>query len=325
MILRGAISLRQFAMLNYVNPFLRSMTRMKISVDWEFRNAAVLIGRVLIGGCLVAVLTLRPNAAAAQSTSSQDQNANTGNDLFRPPPNLFQILSEYKTAPGSGSTSGSTRDVTTETLNLRMDHSLDLAPLWILALRADLPLLTKNPISSSNPDGDYLSGVGDADVQAVVVHDINQRWTIGFGARLITPTGGDTLGSGKWQIMPAAGVRYALPEISSSSYLEPVVRYDVSFAGDPTKKNISNLQFAPTFNLGLPDHWFITFYPSPDIRINFGDPITGQTGRLFLPFDARIGRQLSKNFALSFELGVPIIKDYPVYNLKAQLRLNVTY
>jgi hypothetical protein len=284
-----------------------------------------MMARALIGGCLLAVLTLWPDVAAAQGAPSQDQNANTGNDLFRPPANLFQMMYDYKTAPGSGSLPGSTRDVTTETLNLRMDHSLDLAPMWILALRADLPLLTKNPLSSSNPDGDYLTGIGDADVQAVIVHNLDQRWTVGFGARLIAPTGDDSLGSGKWQIMPAGGFRYALWEINSSSYFEPVVRYDVSFAGDPTKKNISNLQFAPTFNLGLPDHWFITFYPSPDIRINYGDPITGQTGRLFLPFDARIGRQLSKNTALSFELGVPIIKDYPVYNLKTQVRLNVTY
>lgn len=234
-------------------------------------------------------------------------------------------MNGYRTAPGTGSAPGSIRDVTTETLNLRMDHALDLAPMWILALRTDLPLLAKNPVTSSNPDGDYLSGVSDADFQAVVVHNVNQRWAIGFGARLITPTGGDTFGSGKWQIMPVAGVRYALWEINSSSYLEPVVRYDVSFAGDPMRRNISNLQFAPAFNLGLPDRWFLTFYPNPDIRINLGDPITGQTGRLFLPFDARIGRELSNNVALSFELGVPIIKDYPVYNLKTQVRLNVTY
>ena len=203
--------------------------------------------------CL-AILMLRPDGAAAQAAAPpQDQDANTGNDLFRPPANLFQMMYGYRTAPGSGSAPGSTRDVTTETLNLRMDHSLDLAPLWILALRADLPLLAKNPVSSSNPDGDYLNGVGDADIQAVIIHNLDQRWTVGFGARLITPTGGDTFGSGKWQIMPAGGFRYALWEINSSSYFEPVVRYDVSFAGDPTRKNISNLQFAPTFNLGLPD------------------------------------------------------------------------
>ena len=84
----------------------------------------------------------------------------------------------------------------------------------------------------------------------------------------------------------------------SSSYIEPIVRYDVSFAGDPTTKNISNLRFAPTFNLGLPDRWFITFYPNAYIRINLGDPITGQTGRLFLPFDARIGRNPAECYPL---------------------------
>jgi hypothetical protein len=283
------------------------------------------MARVFIAGGLLAVLALRPDVAASQQAASQNQNDNTGNDLFRPPANLLQMMEQYKTAPGSGPMPGSTREVTTDTLNLRYDHSLDLAPMWILALRTDLPLLSKNPFSSDNPDSSYLQGVGDADAQAILIHNIDSRWTVGFGARLTAPTGGDTLGSGKWQIMPGAGFRYTLPEISSSSYLEPLVRYAVSFAGDPTRRNISNLQFAPTFNIGLPDRWFVTFYPSPDIRINYGDPITGQTGRLFLPFDIRVGRKLSDNAALSLEVGVPIIKDYPVYDFKTELRLNIIF
>ena len=281
--------------------------------------------RAFISGCLLVGFALSPIAAASQEAPRTTQNANTGDDFFRPPSNLFQIMPEFRTAPGSGNTPGSFRDVTTETLNLRFDHSLDLAPMWILALRSDLPLSAKNPVSSSNPDGDYLRGVGDVDLQAVIISNLSQRLAAGFGARLVAPTGGDNLTSGKWQIMPVVGARYGLWEINSASYFEPVVRYDVSFAGDPTKRNISNLQFAPTLNLGLPDRWFITLYPSTDIRINLGDPITGQTGRLFLPFDARIGRKLSDNVSLSFELGVPIIKDYPVYLLKTQVRLNVNY
>src|ERR1700727_2497643 len=159
--------------------------------------------RALAGSCLLALVML-PGVAAAQAASSQKESDNTGNDLFRPPANLFQMMDEYKTAPGSGSAPGATRDVTTETLNLRMDHSLDLAPLWILTLRADLPLIAKNPVSSSNPEGNYLDGVGDADIRAIIIHNLNQRWTVGFGARLITPTAGDTFGAEKWQIMPAA-------------------------------------------------------------------------------------------------------------------------
>ena len=69
--------------------------------------------------------------------------------------------------------------------------------------------------------------------------------------------------------MPIVGFRHGLSEISSGSFLEPFARYDVSFAGDPSKRNISNLQLAPFFNLGLPDRWFVAFYPSADIRVEF--------------------------------------------------------
>ena len=236
---------------------------------------------------------------------------------------MFQLRYEYETAPGSGSENGTISTVTSDIVALRADHRIDLDPQWAVGLRTDLPFLAKNPISSDNPTGNYLYGVGDADFQATLTQ-FNARWTAGFGARLIAPTGGDTLGSGKWQIMPGAAVRYALLEVSPGSYLEPFVRYEVSLAGDP-KKNISNLQFAPTLNLSLPNHWFFTFYPSEDIRVNYGDPVTGRLRRLFLPFDFMLGRKLTQNLVLSLEISVPIIKDYPVYDFKTEVRLNVLF
>jgi hypothetical protein len=278
------------------------------------RNGAVLS---LTVACFVAGATLFPTNTFAQATAQNVDNPTL--DFFRPPPNLFQFLNGYRTAPGSS------RDTTTEELNLRFDHAFDLVPTWILVTRTDLPFLAKNPLNSTNPDGDYVYGIGDADFQTAMIHNIDKRWAFGLGARIIAPTGNDVLGSGKWQVMPIVGFRVALPEISSSTYFEPIIRYDVSVAGDPTKRNISNLQFGPTFNIGLPDRWSITFYPSQDIRINYGDPITGQTGRLFLPFDFRVAKKISDNIALSVEFGVPIIKDYPVYNFKSQLRLNLTW
>ncbi len=281
--------------------------------------------RLFASGILVVLIALNPGGAASQQLNPVAQTSNTGQDFFKPPSNLFQLLYGYRMAPGSGGGTGSLATVTTDTVNLRLDHRLDLSQQSVIALRSDLPMLAKNPITSSNPNGDYLYSLGDADAQATFIHDFDKRWAAGFGVRVIAPTGGDTLGSGKWQIMPIAGFRYDLSEVSHGSFVEPFARYDVSFAGDPSKRNISNLQLAPWLNIGLPDHWFISFYPSADIRINFGDPVPGQTGRLFLPFDARIGRDLTDHIALSLEIGVPIIKDYPVYNFKAQLRLNVTY
>jgi hypothetical protein len=229
-----------------------------------------------------------------------------------------------KTAPGSGP-NGTIRTVTTDTFKLRGDARIDLSPDWQLALRGDLPYLAKDPVNSNNPNGDFVYGLGDADVQAALIHAFNKRWIAGLGARLIMPTGDASLGSGKWQIMPIAGVRYAFPEISPGSYFEPLARYDASFAGDPAKRAISNLQFAPMVNLALPGRWFVTFYPTPDIRGNFGPPVTGQTGRLFLPIDVRVGRKITDNVTLSLEIGVPIVKQYPVYDFKTEARLNLTF
>jgi hypothetical protein len=287
------------------------------------RIATILVASRIVVGVFFAFLILRSTIAMSQEANAQEQGAEP--DVFKPPENLFQFMYQYRTTPGSGSTPGSTATVTTDEIRLRLDHRIDLSQQSLLVLRSDLRVVAKDPVTSTNPNGDYLYGLGDADIQAVFAYNFNSRWAAGFGSRLIAPAGGDTLTSGKWQIMPVAGLRYGLPEISSGSYFEPYARYDLSFAGDPTKRNISNLQLAPLLTLGLPETWFISFYPSADIRVNFGDPITGQTGRLFLPFDARFGRKLNDHTALSFEVGVPIIKDYPVYKFKAEVRLNVTF
>jgi hypothetical protein len=262
-------------------------------------------------------------ADSAADQVAQDQRPAPEGDVLAPK-SLFQLYFGVKTAPGSGP-NGAIRTVTTDTFKLRADTRVDLTPDWQLALRGDLPFLAKNPFNSGNPNADYLYGVGDADVQAALIHDIDARWKAGFGARLIMPTGDDNLGSGKWQIMPIVGARYSMPDVGWGMYFEPLLRYDVSFAGDPSRKSISNLQFAPMVNFSFPDGWFFALYPNPDIRWNFGPTVTGQTGRLFLPFDARLGRKFTKTLTVSLEVGIPIINQYPVYDLKTELRVDVKF
>jgi hypothetical protein len=121
------------------------------------------------------------------------------------------------------------------------------------------------------------------------------------------------------------GARYMLPEISEGSFFTGLVRYDFSIAGNPSAKYIGNLQFAPTLNINLPGPWFVTFYPSPDIRINFGDPVAGQTGRLFLPFDVLVGRNVTKDMVVSLEVSAPMVDQYPVYYFKTVARLNIRF
>jgi hypothetical protein len=57
-------------------------------------------------------------------------------------------------------------------MKLRGDLRIDLAPQWAVGLRADLPFVAKNPISSTNPAGNYLFGLGDADVHSTRCSEI---------------------------------------------------------------------------------------------------------------------------------------------------------
>jgi hypothetical protein len=61
------------------------------------------------------------------------------------------------------------------------------------------------------------------------------------------------------------------------------------------------------------------------LRINFGDPISGQTGRLFFPFDIAVGRTITDNLMTSLEVSVPIINDYPVYDFKTEMRVALRF
>ena len=115
----------------------------------------------LVGGAFLLLVTLRPTIATSQDANAEDRGPNTAEDVFRPPLNLFQLMYEYRTAPGSRST------VTTDEIRLRLDHRVDLSQQSMLVLRSDLPLVAKDPITSNNPNGDFLYGAGDADIQSI--------------------------------------------------------------------------------------------------------------------------------------------------------------
>jgi hypothetical protein len=264
--------------------------------------------------------------AAAQAGGDTDAAVpNNGQDFTRPE-NLIQLRNTYQTAPGGGSAPDTIRTVTTDTTTLRTDYKFNIAPQWTVALRGDLPFVVKNAITADDPAGAYVGGLGDADVQAALIDTINTRWAAGVGLRIIAPTGTNDLTGGTWQALPIIGARYMLPEISDGSFFTGLFRYDVSFASAvQSARNVSNLQFAPTLNLALPERWFVTFYPDPEIRYNFGDPLTGQTGRMFLPVDLMVGRDITKTFTVSLEMSVPVIKDYPVYDFRTVARVNITF
>jgi hypothetical protein len=259
-----------------------------------------------------------PDAANNQDMADQADTANNGTDLTRPQ-NSFETRLNDRTS--SSPTSQTKRD----TLILRLNSKVTFDDGWKLATLAQIPLVAESTVTFDPSGSDHGFGLGGAVFQAILAHAIDERWAFGVGARFVARSASDDVGNGKWQIMPGFGVRYSILEWRTDSYFVPAVRYAMSFAGDPSARRISEPQFAPTLNIDLPGRWFLTFYPSYDIRINFGAPKAGQTGRLFLTFDALVGVKLTDNLQISLEVGVPIIKEYPVYNFKTETRVRVSF
>jgi Putative MetA-pathway of phenol degradation len=208
---------------------------------------------------------------------------------------------------------------------LRVERKIPLDTGWRLGVLAEVPLVGKTTTDFEPPSVNHVFGLGDVVFQSFVAHDLDERWAVGVGARVSVQTGADSLGSGEWQSMPGLGVRYMLFELGPDSYFVPSMRWALSSPTNPGQRRISEPQIAPTLNIDLPGPFFITFYPSHDVRINFGAPIAGQTGRLFLPFDALMGVRLTDKVQLSLEGSVPIVKEYPVYNFKTEVRLRITF
>jgi hypothetical protein len=253
-----------------------------------------------------------------QSIAESESPEYNGLDYTRPQRNA-ELRLQYRTS--SSPTTETDRDVA----YLKLATKIQLANGWNLGLQGQLPFVDKTTHTLNTQNVDREAGIGDSFAQVVLARTIDAHWAYGFGARLVSPTASDALGGGKWQIMPGFGVRYSFVEIGPETYFVPSVRYAMSFGGDPTRRNINQPQIAPTLNIGLPNHWFVTFYPSNDIRINYGDAVPGQTGRLFLPFDAAVGCKLTEAVTLTLEVGVPLIRDFPVYNFKSELRISARF
>ena len=216
-------------------------------------------------------------AGQSQSDSEQEPAEYNGGDITRPQ-NQLDLRFQYRTS--------SQPDTRTqqERMLLRITSKIKLDVGWRAGLLAEVRFVDKKTTTFESSDSGNSSstenkfGIGDAAFQAYLAHDLDQNWAFGFGARGVGPSAQDALGSGKWQIMPGFGVRYSFADLGPDTYLVPVIRYALSVAGDPTRRNIRQAQISPKLNIGLSERWFITLYPSYDVRINYGPSVPGQTG-----------------------------------------------
>ena len=182
-----------------------------------------------------------------------------------------------------------------------------------------------NPVTPQNPSGQVITGFGNVLTQSWLIYEINPRWAVAAGAQVIAPTATNGVASDAWEEVTGAMVRVMLPELSEGSYFAPQVRYGVDYGGNDEGPLLRQLRLMPTLNINLPHELFLTFYPSPDIRWNYGTPVHGQTGRFFLPLNFMIGWKPTEHMVISAEFGIPIIKEFPVYTFKTQVRIGYLF
>jgi hypothetical protein len=259
----------------------------------------------------------------AESDSSNLSNA-TGDDPTQPLGKI-ELLDRYTEAPGPGVEEGTTKQVETNTPFARIEAPFQLAPMWELNFRTEIPVVWTNGVTPENPTGATVSGFGNVLTQAWIVHDLDRRWAVALGGQLIAPTSTNSVATDAWEQVTGFVVRAMLPEISPGSYFAPQVRYGIDFEGNDDGRMLRQLRIAPTLNINLPHNLFFTLYPSPDIRLNYGTPVWNQTGRLFLPLNFLIGWKPTDHTVVSAEFGIPIIRDFPVYTFKTQLRIGYLF
>jgi hypothetical protein len=293
------------------------------------RNAAIAVkgGIWRLASLIVAIANASPTIAddraappGADRGSSIHGATNNGEDFTRPTGRL-DLRGRYERLPDDGGRRPE-KWVTT----LRTDLWTGLGPGWKLYARVDVPLVYANDVTgSSNPNGHAKFGVGDLLTEAaIILPPPTPRLGYGFGVRAVWPTAGvDDAGQGKYQIGPLVGVRYSLPEISPGSFFLTEVRYQNSIASrnhDKATPHINRLYIQPKLNISLPSAWFLTFFASESIQIDFADG-----GKSFVPFDLMIGRKFGENLIASVEYSRGLFHDQGFEPYQWQLEGRIGY
>jgi len=226
---------------------------------------------MLRAACAFVTLLIVPAAASAQAMDPAFYPSPSGQDLLRPT-HRIDLRTEYASSPNEKAVAWT----------VRYDHPIRLTSRSQLNFRLDMPLV-HSAVEESGATA-HQSGLGDMLVQAIYVQRLTDTQGFGFGAQLILPTARkDTLGKGKWRLRPTAGYRWSV-NLTPGSFFQLTARYDFSFAGKDSRKNVRELQFAPNLEIELPGEAYVSIFPSTDMRYNF------VKNRFFLPANLEIGK-----------------------------------
>lgn len=257
-----------------------------------------------LASALTLLALVQAPALGQEAALPAAQPAGSGGDITRPA-NRADLRTEFNQKDGDEET----------TVTLRYSRPQPIGGGWQVNLRADLPLVG----NSDDPDGERRFELGDMLFHAVFARHVSETEGFGIGTQLIVPSASDDSGKGKWQLRPTAGYRWSLPRISKESFFQLVARYDFSFAGDPNRDDVSELQFAPNLEIGLPGKAYVSLFPSTDFRYNF------IRHEFFAPVNLELGKQFGR-IVTSIEGAVGVIEgDHPPYDWKVEARVGLSF
>jgi hypothetical protein len=265
----------------------------------------------MAGVATFVTLLLAPIQAPAAETVPLDKRLEdpVGEDPTRPRPEML-LRYEFRNEPGRAP----------DTVHAFLFEGITRVPInerWAGRLRLDMPLVLTNLPSDDDSGDAWRFGSGDLLTEAAAIHYPNERWALAAGAQVLFPTASrDVIGGDSWIVGPGAVARAMLPELSPDSFVAPHLFYAVDTGGDRMREHVSELHVQPQLHWAPTPTVFFELFPAADIVVNL--TAAGSRGRLFFPFNALAGILLTPKIVTSLEIGVPIVKDYPLYDFKLQ-------
>jgi hypothetical protein len=207
-------------------------------------------------------------------------------------------------------------------VDLRFYQTARLLHGGLLTIREDLPIITTDKTGPQNSNGEWLTGIGDAFVQALIATpEVATNLSLEFGGRLVFPTGGlPPFGTGNYQVAPTVAANLRIPDFASGLEISPTARYFTSFAAAYDGASpVPKLELFPKVAVGLNEAWSVGLWLENPIVY---DDLTNEW---FVPLDAMITGRLTDRLVVAIGGAVKLIDDYPQYDQMVYGRLSVRF
>ncbi|HNX69282.1 MAG TPA: hypothetical protein PLL75_01265 [Candidatus Omnitrophota bacterium] len=119
-----------------------------------------------------------------------------------------------------------------DTFIFRTDRPFRINEHWQIGTRLDLPAVLTHKRTAQGSEGSYKFGLGDTLSQVLLIREFDPLGSAAAGTQFVFPTARtDQMGDRKYPMVPTAGVRTLLPELSDGSFGALLMRYTIDYAG----------------------------------------------------------------------------------------------